>query len=426
MIAPGFHHYAPGQWINDPVGLHRWGDRWVLHDQRADRAGDTAIGWGRATSCDLLDWRDEGLVLPPEADTWIYSGSVVADASPPQAFFTLHNRSTGLQAQGAAEWRGQWVRAAEDRVSARACTRDPFVFRWGSEWRMVLAQPPPWDSPYDRPSRLLLLRSTDLITWEELGPFGPSSALGEMFETPLLRQVPVAGEAPVEWPWLLAVGVIDRSKGAVCGTRAWFGHFDGREFVPEGSALALDHGPDFYAPAVWSGTPQHEVIVTGWTNSWAYAKRLPEGGWSGGAHALPRRLTAERRDDSFLLRQRPAAFPATGQSQVITAGSHAVTERFVLGFHGTGTARLGDLTLTLREDHVAIERTAPETLGDCTFAGNWRAPRPDGPVSWIIDGCVTELVIGDGLIWMSALSLRSSDDDLEWTGASPATLGAVA
>ena len=64
MIEPGFHHFAPGQWINDPVGLHRLGDQWVLHDQRASHDGNTAIRWARTMSTDLLRWHEEGVAIP--------------------------------------------------------------------------------------------------------------------------------------------------------------------------------------------------------------------------------------------------------------------------------------------------------------------------------------------------------------------------
>jgi sucrose-6-phosphate hydrolase SacC (GH32 family) len=49
------------------------------------------IGWGRATSNDLLHWRDEGMVLAPKHDEWIYSGCVVPEGKRIRAFFTLHN-----------------------------------------------------------------------------------------------------------------------------------------------------------------------------------------------------------------------------------------------------------------------------------------------------------------------------------------------
>lgn len=128
---------------------------------------------------------------------------------------------------------------AGECVPARPDIRDPFVFPWGDKWRMVLAQPTPWDRPFDRRSRLLLLRSLDLEIWEEIGPLGPTGEPGELFETPFLRRVPVTGKPPEGWPWLLAMGVVDRAGGAVCSSRAWFGRFDGLKFQPVGAPSRL-------------------------------------------------------------------------------------------------------------------------------------------------------------------------------------------
>lgn len=77
MLEPRFHHIAPGQWINNPVGLHRPDGRWVLHDQRASGVGSSAIGWRRATSADLLSWNDDGIAIAPTEDEWNYSGCVL-------------------------------------------------------------------------------------------------------------------------------------------------------------------------------------------------------------------------------------------------------------------------------------------------------------------------------------------------------------
>jgi sucrose-6-phosphate hydrolase SacC (GH32 family) len=419
MLEPRFHHIAPGQWINDPVGLHRLNGVWVLHDQRASALGDPAIGWGRATSTDLLHWNDERMVIPPGADEWIYSGSVLQEEARTRAYFTLHRPSSGLQAQGEARWGGTWQRVPGDRVAARAESRDPYVFRWEDEWRMLLAQPPPWGDPMRHPARLMLLGSPDLENWREIAPVGPASTLGEMFETPLLRRIPVADEAAEDWPWLLAVGVVDRREGrTVCGTRAWFGRFDGSRFEEASSAFQLDHGPDFYAPALWAGTADDEVVATAWTNSWSYARLLPSRGWSGGAHALPRRLSAARdARTGYCLRQQPAALPIGGPPRSIAAERNMVGVRALISLSGRGAVRLGDLRLHLQPGRFELVREcelAPLTTAG--FAGRWAAPCQASTVHLLLDGCVAEVFAEDGSAWMSALSLRDESHQLEVEG----------
>lgn len=424
MLAPRYHHFAPGCWINDPVGLHRSGELWVLHDQRSSGVEDRAIGWGRATSRDLLSWCDEGMAIAPEADEWIYSGCVVPHDGQAQAFFTLHRPSSGLQAQAEARWNGSWRRMPGELVPGRPESRDPFVFRWRDEWRMLLAQPPPWEAPERHRARLMLLRSDDLAVWSECGPVGPQSELGEMFETPLLRRIPCANAPVADWPWLLAVGVVDRrGGGAACGTRAWLGRFDGRAFAPDGDAFLLDYGPDFYAPAAWAGTPDDQVIITGWSNSWAYARRLPSEGWSGGAHALPRRLSAVREAGRWVLRQYPAALPPVGAAQPLGAGEHMVGAQCLLSLEGAGTLRLRDLHLELAADELALERSSANALlREAHFHGRWSAPRPEGSVDLLLDGCVAELFSANGAVWMSALTLRTAEDMLRLSDGLSVTL----
>jgi hypothetical protein len=210
--------------------------------------------------------------------------------------------------------------------------------------------------------------------------------------------------------------VVDRRGGqAVCGTRAWFGRFDGGEFEAASAPFPLDHGPDFYAPAAWAGTEDDEIIVTGWNNSWSYARLLPSKTWSGGAHALPRRLNAVRGGQSgWLLRQSPAALPLFGHRSALPSGRHAVRTCSLLTVQGEGRLRLGDLTLHLNGSGVLLERSCAQgPLAGAGFPGRWSAPRSEAPLKWLLDGCVAEMFAEDGSAWMSALTLREASDQLE-------------
>jgi hypothetical protein len=214
---------------------------------------------------------------------------------------------------------------------------------------------------------------------------------------------------------LLAAGTVDRRSGATaCGARAWFGRFDGALFEPTGEPFQLDEGPDFYAPAIWSGTADDELVMTGWVNSWAYARRLPSRGWSGGAHALPRRLSAIREKEGWSLRQSPAALPERGETRVLAPCRHQVGPRFSLIIQGTGCLQLGDIGLRLGDTEIVLVRACGlETLAGTGFVGSWSAPRLASALELVIDGCVADLFAAGSSLWLSALTLRGEEDPLE-------------
>jgi sucrose-6-phosphate hydrolase SacC (GH32 family) len=409
--------------MNDPVGLFVHAGRWHLHYQRATDPEYRAMGWGAASSSDLLRWDPEPDALLPDDKGWIYSGSVVTgtglDDESFAAFYTRHDPAAGRQRQELAlsrdgrEWRTYVGNPLIDE--GRGETRDPFVFSFGGEWRMLVAEPVAWREPFEGRSQFALYRSLDLLAWERIGDLGVEGPAGVMFETPVLRRLPVEGEAERDWPWILLAGLVDRNDdGARCSTQAWIGRFDGSCFEPEAAPFALDHGPDFYAPSAWAGID--DLVVTGWVNSWAYARQLPGDGWIGGAHALPRRLSARRSPDGALqFHQRPVVLPAgrpLGRSGSF-AGVHGVRIEAGLDFAvrlDAGTAN--EASLVGSREGIRLARAG----GPDGFGGEWNAPSPDaGPVTLLVDGCVLTLFAGDAIA-MTALVIRQADLRIELSG----------
>jgi hypothetical protein len=166
---------------------------------------------------------------------------------------------------------------------------------------------------------------------------------------------------------------------------------------------------------VWAGTTEDEVVATAWTNSWSYARLLPSRGWSGGAHALPRRLVAVSDGrGGHSLRQLPAALPPCDPPQLVRRGGHLIGRRALITITGLGSLRLGDLTLRLNEKGVELVRDCGQTaLLDAHFAGRWFAPCSTAPICLLLDGCVAEMFAQNGSMWMSALTLRDESVQLE-------------
>ncbi len=289
----------PGVWTNDPNGLIFAGGRYHLFAQAStDAPAFKAIGWGSWSSDDLLHWEWDGFAIPPMGDVSAYSGSVTR-AAPFEAFITRHDPSGPMQTQ----WRAAGDPPVLDPAPlgpAGRNMRDPFVFAWGSAWRMLLAQPCDWtDWADDPPSTIAVWASDDKSTWTRVGTLGPWAPRGVMWEVPLLLDF---GDVQA-----LLISTVDRrGGGALSGVSYWLGSFDGATFAPADGPHALDFGPDFYAACVntvdnWPGSDR---VLVGWASSWATARTMR---WPAGVHGgpitLPRVLTLE----GAQLVQRPIA-----------------------------------------------------------------------------------------------------------------------
>ena len=415
--------------MNDPNGLVRADGRWHMFYQKSDVAADyRVIGWGHAVSDDLLHWTDLGMAIPPDAHGYAYSGSIVPDGAVWRAFFTRHEPESGCQTQhlatsddGGASWHGDPANPLLDEGLARF--RDPFVVRWNDGWRMLVVKPIDWHDWRSGSSRIAIYASDDLTVWRPLGDLGLTGALGEMFEVPVLLELP---DPDGMARWVLIVSILDRADNGVAGrTIYWTGCFDGARFVPDGRAQRVDHGPDFYAATSFAGLPPGDAIVVGWLSSWAYARQTPAGMPLGGTQSLPRRLALRRVGDVLRLVQRPAmvleaAADARWSGRVARGVDFTVLPIRATAFVLRATGIAGDLELRVRDGDgaativricgagptLSLDRTGSGAVEFCpAFAGAWTVTLvPDVPVDLIVvvDRGSVEVFAQDGLIVLSA------------------------
>lgn len=301
-LSPAFAFHAaapPGEWINDPNGLAFSGGRYRLFVQhRADAPEFAVTGWARLSSDDLLKWEWDGSVLPPDANGWAYSGSVmVAPGGALESYHTRHDKDGGpVQTQHRATSRdagATWETDFRPLGPSGRNVRDPFVFAYRGERQMLVARPCDWtDWANDPASTIEVLASPDGAAWRAVGTIGPFAPPGIMWEVPVLVDF---GSC-----WALIVSIVDRRTGTACGVRYWLGTFDGMRFACQPGwpqqGRALDLGPDFYAciPNTTEGWPDEARVLVGWASSWATARRVAwPGGAAGGPIGLPRRLTLD-------------------------------------------------------------------------------------------------------------------------------------
>jgi beta-fructofuranosidase len=213
------------------------GERFHLFSLRAPRAlGDpdlrhTAARIGHASSLDLVRWdvHDDALRAAPSGwdDLALWTGSVArGDDGVWRLYYTALNtegRAVKDQRIGLAESRDlmTWRRVAGELVAPAPrpseAWRDPFVFRIGAEWHMLItARDPAAPRLFD--GVLAHARSDDMVRWSLAPPLTEPAGFGQL-EVPQVRCV--------DGQWLLLFTCHPHEQGDPRPFCAWYVLGDG-------------------------------------------------------------------------------------------------------------------------------------------------------------------------------------------------------
>jgi fructan beta-fructosidase len=345
--------------MTDPNGLVWHASRYHLFFQfSTELTGGTRpaeddgfpVSWGHATSTDLVHWTEHPVAIAATPSESISTGSVVEDllgtsglahgAVPALvAVYTATDPHTGRRHQalaasddGGYTWRrvpdGPLLPSRErdgsdgDPGAGEARIRDPRVFWYQPRSCWVMVAAPVAERVVE------FWCSTDLLSWNRVGRFGPHGPDDVHWEVPDLIDVPIDGDPGHASRWVLTLSVNPRPGTGGSGMVYAVGDFDGRSFTPahDGDAFGpfswVDHGPDFSAATSFAHDPrrtgpQNSPVWVGWLGNWAYADVVPTTGWRGVA-SLPRTLRLARRGDRFRLVQRPVPEIATTRQGIGT------------------------------------------------------------------------------------------------------------
>ena len=313
-MRPQYHYAAAANWLSDPNGLVFHQGEWHLFYQYNPQGEDWGhMSWGHAVSRDLASWEELPVALEEDERGMIFSGSAVIDqtntagfgAGAMVALYTnAAEEATPHQSQYLA-WSTDngrtWHKYAGNPVLDIGAPdfRDPNVF-WhapSARWIMVAV--------LANSNRALIFASHDLKQWDEYSVVHGHGAPGEVWECPLLIELPIDGEQQARW--LFKVDVLRGAPGS--GALYCTGTFDGIRFVPDPDGWQVaDMGRDFYAGVAWHQPrdDQGRPLWIGWIGNHAYQGSLPRQGWRG-AMSLPRRMSLRRQDGGLRLRQEVAA-----------------------------------------------------------------------------------------------------------------------
>ena len=447
--------------MNDPNGLVYYDGEYHLfyqHNPHGDMWGH--MSWGHAVSTDMVDWQHLPVALQEEDGVMIFSGCVVVDhsntsglgsdeATPLVAVYTGHLPGDQLHEDQRIAYsldKGRtWTKYENNPVLDNGLSdfRDPKVFWYEPRnmWVMTVAL------PIQR--KIEFYSSTDLRSWDFLSSFGPTGAVGGIWECPDLIELPVDGN-PEDTRWVLIVNVNPGGPAGGSAGQYFIGHFDGATFTtntvdPDNrfDAHWLDHGADFYAAVTWSNLPGtgKEALAIAWMNDWRYARAIPSRPWRGFL-TIPRRISLETIDDEVVLMHRPDPSLASLRETHVDLHIGRIDEGSIdldmLGIDGHAVEIIADfriesatavgLYVRVSEDQVTTvgyDVTSEQLFVDRTmsgdssfhheFPGTFSAPLQlaNGRVRMhvIVDTCSVEVFGGDGRVAITSLIFPDPDSN---------------
>lgn len=324
---PGFHVRPASGWINDPNAPVHVDGRYHLfcqHNPGAAEHGD--VHWAHFSSRDLVHWTTHPVALAPrpsgpDADGCWSGSAVLVDGQP---WLVYSGNLDGVEHQTVCVARPlprleRWVPDPEAAVMDRppeaddlAVFRDPFVWRTDDGFRMLVGA-----GYRDGTGAVLVYRSPDLRSWTPLGPLCTAADpvlqgrdTGDAWECPQLLRRGDRG--------LLVVSVW-RHQGGPDRVECVSGVLGGDRLEPE-RVTRLDHGPDFYAPAL-TVDATGRCLLWGWAWEARDVADVRRDGWAG-LLTVPRVLDLAADGTPRLL---PAAELATLRTGAGTLADHLVT-----------------------------------------------------------------------------------------------------
>lgn len=399
-MRPAYHFAPAANWLSDPNGLVYQGGEWHLFYQYNPFGEEWGhMSWGHAVSPDLANWQELPPALLEDERHAIFSGSAVIDRANSaglgkDAMVALY---TGAVVNGPAHQSQCLAWSTDNGRSWRKFAGNPVLDRQMEDFRDPNVI---WHAPSQRwimvvvlsnEQRALLYASTDLKAWTELSEIPTLGAPGEIWECPLLIELPVDGTA--ETRWLFKVDVLRGASGS--GALGLTGTFDGTRFVPDPDGWqVLDMGTDFYAAIAWheprdaAGRP----VWIGWMGNHAYQGRLPLQGWRG-AMTVPRRISLVRTGQGYRLRQElePAAIRSV-PSAALDAPTVPAAASLTLPGARDFTLSLADdtgrlLVLERQGEYLALtRRDAVSPFLDTVCRA--RLPREHGLSLWLDAGSI--------------------------------------
>ena len=284
---PEYHHTPIYGWMNDPNGMFYKDGLWHLYYQYNPYGSMWGnMHWGHSVSKDLINWQHKPIVLVPDANGTVFSGSCVVDYNNtagfgPGAIIALYTSANEVQSQSLAYSldNGETFHVYEGNPILTAEIpdfRDPNMFWHEATQRWILTM--------SAGQEMRIYSSPNLKEWTEESRFGREYGCHSgVWECPDLLQLNIeGGKTQGKKKWVLICNINPGSPSGGSGTQYFIGNFDGHKFTPDnpkrytsGQSLWQDYGKDHYATVSFSNAPDSRHTMIGWMSNWQYANQVP-------------------------------------------------------------------------------------------------------------------------------------------------------
>lgn len=237
---PLYHLLPAANWTNETHGLIYY--RGLYHIFNQKNGANLFLGqinWGHFTSSDLIHWTEHRPVLTPEPgydQNGIWSGCcfldngrkpvIVYSSAGETSFDICMAHPTGNTLDSWVKFKGNPIIKSSPEAYARKDFHDPYVWRAGNIWYMIVGFGL-IDSSVEK-GAVLLYKSADLKNWKFLHPLFAGD--------PANDDSGVFWEMPVFWKmnnkYILLVNKVP-NKGKPAVALYWTGDFKNEVFVPD-------------------------------------------------------------------------------------------------------------------------------------------------------------------------------------------------
>lgn len=265
---PTYHLLPAANWTNETHGLFYYKDKYHIFNQKnASSIFLGQINWGHFTSPDLIHWTEEKPALTPDMDydkKGIWSGcAILNDKGTPQLFYTSGGDKNGIGIAFPADnnlvawdkYEKNPVIYGQPKGFTRTDMRDPFVWKEGNVWYMIIGYG--IEDPVSPHGALLLYKSTDAKKWDyvhlmfEGNPEIDES--GVFWEMPFFKKF---GEK-----YVLLVNRVPHNR-IPARSQYWIGKFENEKFIPDNPVPQnLEVINRLLSPSIWQLSDTSTVAI---------------------------------------------------------------------------------------------------------------------------------------------------------------------